>query len=172
MAAMVMYKGAMVSRRWPSRYEVQEHKTYLKVPESSRSAYLFRSATLTLASSLRRTIRSQMTTSFFTYEKTRSNQSARDPRRCSKKNFWTKKRKKKEKTRLCYHSSENGNGDAEICPSSFLCHSTRWGIDLLLVHSRIRLPGTRRAALYSSGKAVLSLRKKGYHKISLAMHGH
>jgi hypothetical protein len=47
--------------------EVRNNRTYLKVAERSRNAYLFRPETLTWASSLRRTIRSQITTSFFTY---------------------------------------------------------------------------------------------------------
>lgn len=47
--------------------KIGNEKTYLKLAERSRNAYLFRPATLTRASSFRRTIRSQITTSFLTY---------------------------------------------------------------------------------------------------------
>jgi hypothetical protein len=60
MTILVPPTGARAKRR------ICMNETYWKVAERSRNAYLFRPATLICASSLRRTIRSQITTSFLT----------------------------------------------------------------------------------------------------------
>jgi hypothetical protein len=115
-----MCKDDVEGRKWRNRARYgSKYETYLKVVESSRNAYLLRPATLTWASSFRRTIRSQMTTSFLTYAK-RNFQSERDPRR------WGTSKERDSKTKQKKQGgSGNGTRGVKRSWSSFFLHDER-----------------------------------------------